>query len=121
MARWLAVVVMGLVLSWPVVIGPACAADASNSPGGPSLKTTLEKGLKARIDKEVSLDNFDSIELIVHPGQEWYPCGDLAFLNGKVETFRLLGVKNPEPFRQTCLKTQRGHAGVKKATAVKKK
>jgi hypothetical protein len=29
-------------------MGPACAADPGNSPGGPSLKTTLEKGLKAR-------------------------------------------------------------------------
>jgi hypothetical protein len=78
-------------------------------------RVVVEKGLHAKVDKEVSLDHFDGIEVVVHPGQEWYRCGDLAFLNGKVETFRLVGVPHPESFKQTCLKAARGYAGVKKA------
>jgi hypothetical protein len=79
-------------------------------------RLVVEKGLNAKVDKEVPLDKFDAVEVIVHPGQEWYRCGDLTFLNGKVETFRLVGVPHPESFRQTCLKAARGYAGVKKAT-----
>lgn len=78
-------------------------------------RIVVEKGLNAKVDREISLDQFDNIDIVVHPGQEWYPCGDLVFNNGKVETFRLLGVRHPESFRQACLKTQRGYAGVKKA------
>ncbi len=80
-------------------------------------RVLVERGLAAKVDKEVSLDNFDSIELQVLPGQEWYRCGNLVFFKGKVETFRLDGIPIPESFRQTCLKTQRGFAGVKKAAA----
>jgi hypothetical protein len=65
--------------------------------------------------QSVSLDRFDSVELEVQPGQAWYPAGDLVFRNGQIETFRLLGVPHPEPFRQTCLKAQQGFAGVAKA------
>lgn len=78
-------------------------------------RVVVERGLAAKLDKEVSLDNFDSIELEVLSGQEWYRCGNLIFLKGKIETFRLDGVKDPESFRQTCLKTQRGYIGVKKS------
>lgn len=82
-------------------------------------RVVVEKGLQAKVDKEVSLDHFDNIEVVVHPGQEWYRCGDLVFSQGKVETFRLAGVPSPESFRQTCLKAQRGYAGVKKAVGAK--
>lgn len=78
-------------------------------------RIVVEKGLKAKLDKEVSLDSFDTVEVIVQPGQEWYRCGDLVFSQGKVETFRLVGVPSPESFCQTCLKAQRGYKGVKKA------
>lgn len=79
-------------------------------------RVVVEKGLKAKVDKEVSLSHFDRIETVVQPGQEWYPCGDLVFYNGQIETFRLLGVPNPGGFMNTCLKAARGYAGVKKAT-----
>ncbi|MBN8628352.1 MAG: PH domain-containing protein [Planctomycetes bacterium] len=78
-------------------------------------RVVVEKGLRAKIDKEVSLDNFDTIEVEVLNGQQWYRCGNLVFFKGKVETFRLDGVPHPESFRHTCLKTQRGYGGVKKA------
>jgi hypothetical protein len=60
----------------------------------------------------VDFDKFDSIELVVEPGQEWYAAGDLVFRKGAVETFRLPGVSRPESFRQTCLKVQQSYRSV---------
>ena len=65
--------------------------------------------------QSVSLDRFDSVEIEVLPGQEWYPAGDLIFRNGQIETFRLSGVPHPEAFRSTCLKTHAGFVGVQQA------
>lgn len=83
-------------------------------------RVVVERGFIARVEKEVSLDNFDTIEIEVKPGQEWYPCGDLVFYKGKIETFRVEGVPHLEGFRHTCLNAQRGFAGVKSAGAKKK-
>lgn len=65
--------------------------------------------------KSLSLDRFDGVSVDVLPGQAWYPAGDLIFHLGATETFRLSGVPRPEPFRQTCLKANRGFVGVEKA------
>jgi len=78
-------------------------------------RVVIEHGTSGTVFGEVSLDQFDVIEVEVLPGQQWYPCGDLIFFNGKVETFRLSGVSRPETFRQTCLKAQRSHSGVRRA------
>lgn len=83
-------------------------------------RVVVEKGYKATVDKEVSLDNFDAIEIETLSGQEWFPCSNLVFLKGKVETFRLDGVPHAEGFRRTCLNAQRGYAGVKSATGKRK-
>ncbi|MCE9604671.1 MAG: PH domain-containing protein [Planctomycetia bacterium] len=83
-------------------------------------RIVVERGFIARVEKEVSLDNFDTIEVVVAPGQEWYPCGNLVFYKGKVETFRIDGIPHLEGFRHTCLNAQRGFAGVKSAGAKKK-
>ncbi len=69
--------------------------------------------LTATIDKSISLDDFDSIEVMVRPGQEWYPAGDLIFRRGPVEVFQLAGVPRPEVFRRNCLKTRTAYASVK--------
>jgi hypothetical protein len=66
-------------------------------------------------ERWIGLDEFDAIDVVVLPGQEWYPAGDLIFRRGKVETFRLSGVSRPETFRQTCLKAQRSYVGVRRA------
>jgi hypothetical protein len=66
-------------------------------------------------ERWIGLDEFDAIDVLVLPGQEWYPAGDLVFRKGKVETFRLSGVSRPETFKQTCLKSQRCYVGVRKA------
>lgn len=83
-------------------------------------RVIVERGYKATVDKEVSLDNFDAVELEVLSGQEWFPCGNLVFFKGKIETFRLDGVPHPEGFRHACLNAQRGHAGVKNAGGQRK-
>lgn len=78
-------------------------------------RVVVERGLRAKVDKEVGLGSFDAVTVEVLPGQEWYRCGNLVFYKGKIETFRLDGVVSPESFRQTCLKAQRGFAGVAKS------
>lgn len=65
----------------------------------------------------VSLDDFDSVEVEVLPGQEWYPAGELVFRHGKVETFRLSGVPHPQGFRHTCIKAQLAHSTVQHAVS----
>lgn len=65
--------------------------------------------------KSISFDRFDSIELHVQPGQEWFKAGDLVFRQGPTETFRIWGVPRPETFRQTCLKARMSFEGVRRA------
>jgi hypothetical protein len=71
--------------------------------------------LSGEEDASVALDNFDAIDVVVLPGQAWYPAGELIFRKGTVETFRLSGVPRAETFRQTCLKAQRANSTVKQA------
>ena len=78
-------------------------------------RVLVEHATSGEVQSQTSLDDFDAIDVEVLPGQEWYPAGDLIFRRGKVETLRLAGVPRPETFRQTCLKAQRSHAGVKRA------
>lgn len=75
------------------------------------------RGIVGKEEKFVDLDRFDTVEVVVEPGQAWYHAGDLVFKQGAVETFRLEGVSRPEAFRATCLKSQMAHAGVKRARA----
>lgn len=67
--------------------------------------------------KSVALDRFDSIAVVVEPGQAWYKAGDLVFRQGAVETFRIWGVPRPETFRHTCLKARMSFVGVQQAKA----
>jgi hypothetical protein len=78
-------------------------------------RIVVERGLSAKEDRSIGLDQFDQIDLAVQPGQEWYDAGDLVFMQNKMERFRLPGVSRPQAFRQTCLKALRSHVGVKQA------
>jgi hypothetical protein len=78
-------------------------------------RVIIERGIHGRPEQYVDLDRFDQIEVVVLPGQEWYPAGDLVFRRGTIETFRLRGVLRPETFRQTCLKAHHAYVGVRKA------
>jgi hypothetical protein len=75
----------------------------------------IERGVSGRIDQYVDLDRFDAIDVVVLPGQEWYPAGDLIFRRGSVETFRLRGVLRPETFRQACMKAHLAYVSVRRA------
>lgn len=63
----------------------------------------IRKGLMAVDGRWISLDDFDSIDIEVLPGQDWLNAGDLVFRHGDIEVLRLAGVSSPETFRQVCL------------------
>jgi hypothetical protein len=71
------------------------------------------RGLSAKEQSAVDLTDFDSIEIDVLPGQEWFHAGDLVFRHQGTEVYRLPGVARPEPFRQTILKTRMASVGVR--------
>ncbi len=81
-------------------------------------RVIVEQAFGGGEQQSVSLDRFDSIDIEVEPGQEWYPAGNLIFRLGDVETFRLVGVPHPKPFQQTCLKANAGFVGVQQARAI---
>jgi hypothetical protein len=69
-------------------------------------RVIVQKGYAAVDERSVGLDEFDTIEVRVLPGQAWLRCGDLVLLRDGQERLRLPGVVRPEVFRQTCLKAQ---------------
>lgn len=75
-------------------------------------RVTIDRGIAWKVEQYVDFDRFDSVEVEIKPGQEWYPAGDLVFRLGNTETFRLLGVRRPEVFRQAVLKVQQSYVSV---------
>ena len=69
-------------------------------------RVVVQKGLSKVEEKSIGLDEFDSIEVRVTPGQEFFHAGDLVFKQGSQEVLALSGVARPQPFRQVCLKAQ---------------
>ena len=80
-------------------------------------RLVVYSGLLIQEDRSVELDHFDTVQIVVQPGQAWYDAGDLVFFHGKTETFRLEGVSRPESFRQAGLKTHLSFVGVKRSMA----
>lgn len=77
----------------------------------------VEKGLRSVADRWIELGDFDTIRTEVLAGQAWFDAGDLVFLKQGREVFRLEDVSRPEPFRQTCTKSNLAHLGVKQVLA----
>ena len=75
------------------------------------------KGLGAVEVQAIGLDEFDSLDIEVLPGQEFLRAGDLVFRADGKEVFRLSGVQHPEGFRQACLRGQRALLTVSRALA----
>lgn len=67
-------------------------------------RVIIERGLNGMGESAIGLEEFDTIQIVVQPGHEWYPAGDLVFLRDGTEVFRLGGVSRPEGFQQVCLK-----------------
>ena len=78
-------------------------------------RVLVETGLSAKEDKWIELDKFDSIDIEVLEGYEWFDAGDLVFKTGEVEKFRLEAVPRPNAFCTVCQKANQGYLGVKKA------
>ncbi len=77
-------------------------------------RVCIEVGINPRVMQYVALDGFDSIDVDVSLGQEWYAAGDLVFRRGQIETLRLLGVSRPESFRRACLNAHLAYVSVAK-------
>ena len=71
-----------------------------------SRRIVIQKGLAALVNHGIGLDEFDAVEVLVLPGQDWLSCGELVFRRDGSEVFRLCGVSRPEVFRQLCLKAR---------------
>jgi len=69
-------------------------------------RISIQKGLRARDQQTIGLDEFDSIGILILPGQEWLRSGELIFQHDGKEVFRLSGVSRPEPLRAACLKAR---------------
>ena len=80
-------------------------------------RIAVHSGLLGPVVRSLELDRFDTIQLMVRPGQEWFDAGDLAFLEQGIEQFRLEGVSRPAAFRQTCWKSHLAYVGVQQVLA----
>jgi hypothetical protein len=69
-------------------------------------RLVIQLGLTAKDGPSIGLDEFDTIEAVLLPGQDWLHAGDLVFRRDGKEVFRLRGVSRPEAFRQVCLKAR---------------
>jgi len=78
-------------------------------------RVIIAEGMIPKTAQYVEFDRFDAIDIVIRPGQEWYPAGDLIFRKGNSESFRLVGVRRPETFKQTVMKTRNVFVGIKKA------
>ena len=81
-------------------------------------RIVVRRGLMGVDDRWVDLDRFDTIEVAVRTGQQWFKAGDLVFRKDGVETFLLEGVSRPESFRHVCINAHKSYMGVKQALAV---
>ena len=80
-------------------------------------RIVVERGLVGKEEKAIRLDQFDTIEVVIRSGQEWYDAGDLVFRDGNVEKFMLEGVSRPIAFRAVCEKAHQAYVGVQEALA----
>lgn len=69
-------------------------------------RVMVQKGLSAVAGQSIGLDEFDTVDVAVLPGQDWLNTGDVVFLRDGKEVLRLPGVSRPEIFRQVCLKAR---------------
>jgi hypothetical protein len=66
----------------------------------------IRKGLMPVDERWIGLDEFDSVEVEILPGQQWLHAGDLVFKHAGNEVLRLSGVSRPEVFHRVCQTAQ---------------
>ena len=54
----------------------------------------------------IGLDEFDTVDVEVLPGQEWLHAGEIVFKRSGNEVLRLSGVPRPEIFQHVCQTAQ---------------
>jgi hypothetical protein len=113
--KFLLTVSVGLLQLLPVVGKSIKAPLAVRRYVLTNRRVVVRTGMVPIDERWVGLDRFDTIEVIVRPGQAWYHAGDLVFKLGQIETFHLEGVLRPDTFRHTCLSAQLGYIGVSQA------
>jgi hypothetical protein len=62
----------------------------------------IRKGLMPVDEHWIALDEFDTVDVEVLPGQQWLHAGELIFKRGGSEVLRLSGVSRPDVFRHVC-------------------
>ena len=66
----------------------------------------IRKGLMPVDERWIGLDEFDTVEVQVLPGQQWLHAGELIFKRAGNEVLRLSGVSRPEVFQHVCQTAQ---------------
>jgi hypothetical protein len=66
----------------------------------------IRKGLMPVDERWIGLDEFDTVEVEVLPGQQWLHAGELIFKHAGNEVLRLSGVSRPEVFQHVCQTAQ---------------
>jgi len=75
----------------------------------------VRKGLMPVDEHWIGLDEFDTVDIEVLPGQRWLHAGELVFKRGDREMLRLSGVSRPEVFRHVCQTAQNALVSVRDA------
>jgi hypothetical protein len=73
----------------------------------------IRKGLMPADEQWIGLDEFDTIDIEILPGQAWLHAGEILFKRCGSEVLRLSGVSRPEVFRQMCLTAQKALVSVR--------
>jgi hypothetical protein len=73
----------------------------------------IRKGLKPIDERWIDLDEFETIDVEILPGQRWLHTGDLIFRHAGQEVLRLSGVSRPEIFRRVCLSAREALVSVR--------
>jgi hypothetical protein len=66
----------------------------------------VQKGLMPVDERWIGLDEFDTVEVEILPGQQWLHAGEIVFKRSGNEILRLSGVSRPEIFQRVCQTAQ---------------
>lgn len=73
----------------------------------------VRKGLMPVDERWIGLDEFDTVEVEILPGQQWLHAGELIFKHAGNEVLRLSGVPRPEVFQNVCQTAQKALLSVR--------
>jgi hypothetical protein len=66
----------------------------------------IRKGLMPVDEHWIGLDEFDTVDVEILPGQQWLHAGELVFKHAGNEVLRLSGVSRPDVFQHVCQTAQ---------------